>query len=551
MHSKNPVAWQTWSVETIKLAKMLNRPIFLSSGYSSCHWCKVMEKESFEDEEIAKILNEKFIPIKLDKDEYPDVDKTYQFYLQSTGLQGGWPLSVFLNQDLKPFYGGTYFPPEQKGEEFTSFKEVLNNVVMIFNKKRYEIDKVVRVREKFLDDFYTVPAKVETNRDKLAKIGINEFKKIMDKQYGGFRESAKFPYISSLLFLADYAEESQDVLEFLCLTANNMVSKGLYDHINGGFFRYTMDRQWLRPHFEKMLLDNALIPRFLFKMFELTEDRIYLYIGKQVIDFVISNMITDYGILNSIDADSLDGNRNLVEGYYYKVNDVVFSILAEDELKFLIEEIHVDNGLVTLKKLDFVKRVAIQPIFDKVSEKIGTSRSKPIVDNKVVTSSNYIFCTTLLDAFEATADEYYLEYAKLLYVKIGDYMLDGKELFRGSYGDKRIENQTLEDYVFYIEASLRFFEITKDKAFINISSDALVEIKRKFMRKDGLLKVGINTDFVETFDDDKPNPLLTLYYLSLKYADLMDFDISEVLERFVLDKAHSFPTGHSTVFKKV
>jgi len=550
MHSSNPVAWQSWSEESFQLAKKLKRPIFLSSGYLSCHWCKVMEKESFQNNEIAEILNEYFIPIKLDKDEYPGIDKIYQFYLQSTGVQGGWPLSVFLDTDLKPFYAGTYFPSKTSNGEFTTFKDILNKIIKIYKNNYDEIRKVISIRDEFIEELYSLDNIKYSPISEHVEVAITEFKNIFDNSYGGFREASKFPYVPALLLLLDYANEDDTILSFLELTADNMIKGGLYDHINGGFFRYTVDRKWLEPHFEKMLIDNALISKFLLKLFDLTENRLYLYIARQCIDFVINNMMSDYGLLNSIDADSLDKDRLLVEGYYYKVNDRLFSSLSKDELNVLIDEIEVNNGVISLKHAEYIKVVAMQPIFTKVAEKIESVRIKPMLDNKMITSNNLIFCTTLLFAFESTSDEYYLEYAKLLFAKITEHATENNQVFRGSYADQMMTHQSLEDYVAYLECSLIFFDITKEKAFFHIADRTIKEISNKFMRENGLLSINLSDDLLDTFDDDKPNPISTYYYLSILYSDILDFNISTKLTIFLSDKALKFPTGHPTLFRQ-
>lgn len=547
LHGENPVAWQTWCDETFELAKKLNRPIFLSSGYASCHWCKVMEKESFSDESIAKILNDNFIPVKVDKDEMPDIDKEYQFYLQSMGEAGGWPLSVFITPDKEPFFAGTYYPKNPSPDK-PSFQMILENIIKIYNNSYSEIERVIKVRKDFLKSFYEVNIDKNLLEDEEKLYQITEFKKILDYEYGGFRQGAKFPNIPALLYLYELMDKDEEIYNFLVTTANKLITSAISDHIFGGFFRYTVDRKWLTPHFEKLLTDNAQIPLFLLKMYEKTENNAYLITAKKGIDYVINNLMTEYGILNSIDADSLNNNGNLVEGYYYKVTDRDFSVLSDGELKNFPNDAGIENGVIYLKSHEYIKVVAMQPTLDKLANRISSVKIPPIKDNKIISGYNFMFVTTLLTCFQVSSDEWYLNQASSLFQKIRYLAVDNNKVYRCSYHGKLFDYSSLEDHVYYLEAAINFFEITREKELAIIIQGIADEIDKTFI-KDGIPYLNVDKTILDSFDDDKENPLSLYFYLRTKYSHLFRGEISNKYKDFAKDRAMRFPTGHPTILK--
>ncbi len=544
-HASNPIAWQTYNKETLQLAKSQNKPIFLSSGYSACHYCNLMEQQSFENDEVAKIINDNFIPILIDKDEYPDIDKEYQFYLQSTGEAGGWPLNVFLTPDMQPFFAGTYFPLANSADK-PSFKDLISGLADIYNNKRDEIDKVIEVRNEFLKSFKQVLDNPLVAEDKIIEYATQEFRKIFDNEFGGFRDGAKFPYVPALLLLTDI--EDDEVLSFLCKTADSICSLGISDHLFGGFFRYTTDRKWLEPHFEKMLVDNALIPKFLIKMYNITGNGLYLLTAKKAIDFVINNLMTDYGILNSVESDTKNADGELSEGYYYKVTDRDFTVLSEGELKNFPQDAGVQSGVIYLKNAEYIKAVALQPTLEKVANRIAGVRLAPELDNKVVAGANFLFCTTLLECFETSGDDWFLNQATALYHKISYVLTDNGIVYRCSYGENIIHHATLEDHIYYLEATLTFYEITKEREFQIVAKQILKAINDNFIAN-GLLYLDSDKKISDTFDDDKPNAIGMYYYLLTKYDYAVDTKISDELKAFVLDRVNRFPTGHATMIR--
>ncbi len=567
-HANNPVHWQSWSEEIFEIAKKLNKIVFISIGYSSCHWCRVMEKESFEDEETAKILNDNYIPVKIDKDEYPDVDKEYQFYIQSIGEDGGWPLSVFVTPDKEPFFAGTYFPKDTNNAK-PAFKTILKSIVNVYYNKYDEIEKVINTRKEFITSFNKInPSLIPV--DKVKDYRKKEFIKIFDSVYFGFREGTKFPYISSMMYLLDNFQE-EEYATFLINTADKICSMGLCDHLFGGFFRYTVDRMWKMPHFEKMLSDNAQLSSFLIKLYRKTGNKLYLYTAQKAIDFIMyGNMRTDYGYLDSLNADSINNNGDYEEGFFYKVTDRDFTVLSEKELKNFPNEAGVYNGVIFLKHNNYIKAVALDVSLKKVSDRISTIKTHPELDNKAISGHNFMFCTTLLNMYEVDNEPYELEQALALYHKLHHLLVYNSKVYRGIYAiedeinkvmqlsqDKEnnqyleeyiINHHVLSDHVYYLEATLKFYEITNENEFLLIAKNIIKEIENTFV-KDGIPYLDINKNIKDSFDDDKPNPAGLYLYLINKYSSDLNIQADKRLIAYAEDRAARFPTGHPTMIR--
>src|SRR5436305_367858 len=305
-HAHNPVDWYPWGPEALEQARRLDRPIFLSIGYSACHWCHVMERESFEDAEVARILNEHFVSIKVDREERPDLDQIYMTAVQMLTGQGGWPMSMFLTPDLKPFYGGTYFPPEDRYGR-PSFKRLLLALAEAWQARRDEIiDSSAQITER-LQQAGRVEAADGELEPRLLQNAVRMHARIFDSTYGGFGSAPKFPHAVELRLLLRLGKRFGDeqALQMAQLTLDRMAMGGIYDHLGGGFHRYSTDERWLVPHFEKMLYDNALLTPAYLEAYQATGTPLYRRVAEETLAYVRREMTSPEGAFYSTqDADS-------------------------------------------------------------------------------------------------------------------------------------------------------------------------------------------------------------------------------------------------------
>ncbi|MDQ3064141.1 MAG: thioredoxin domain-containing protein, partial [Acidobacteriota bacterium] len=330
-HAHNPVDWFAWGEEAFAKAKAEDKPILISIGYSACHWCHVMEHESFEDEATARIMNENFVNIKIDLEERPDVDQIYMTFVQMTMGSGGYPLNVFLTPDRLPFYGGTYFPPVNR-YNMPSFQHVLLSIADAYENKR---DELLNSANEILGEMRNVgSAEFEANNLSLDQLdsAFLSFTRSFDSVNGGFGGAPKFPPPMSLEFLLRYFYRTKDVnaLEMVEKTCTKMAHGGIYDQLGGGFHRYTVDAIWLTPHFEKMLYDNAQLARIYLHLFQITKDEFYKRIAVETLDYVKREMHNERGgFYTAQDADS-EG----VEGKFFVwTPEEIAEILGENDTR--------------------------------------------------------------------------------------------------------------------------------------------------------------------------------------------------------------------------
>ncbi len=306
-HARNPVAWYPWGEEAFGKARRENKPIFLSVGYSTCHWCHVMERESFENSEIAGVLNEHFVSIKVDREERPDVDRVYMAFVQATTGSGGWPMSVWLTPDLKPFVGGTYYPPEDYGGR-PGFRSLLSRIANAWKKEQEAIVGSANDVIRQLQQYTTVSSSGETESGKaLLDAAYRQIKSSYDPHHGGFGGAPKFPRPVTVNFMLRYHARTvaQDALEMSLFTLRKMAEGGMHDHLGGGFHRYSVDDQWHVPHFEKMLYDQAQLACCYLEAWQITGDGFYAGVARDVLNYVLHEMTGDEGQFYSAeDADS-------------------------------------------------------------------------------------------------------------------------------------------------------------------------------------------------------------------------------------------------------
>jgi len=546
-HMNDPVAWQPYNDEIFNLAKKLDRPIFLSIGYSACHWCHVMAHESFAREETAKILNEKFVPVKMDREEFPDVDKKYQFYNQVTSKQGGWPLSVFLMPDGKPFYGGTYFPFESN-YGMPGFIDVLEKIHETYTNDRDNTLEVVANYDDFVENFISKRFGREHLPAEKAQKYFGNFMQNADMNLGGFGDSNKFPNIPNLMYLCEFYEQDEQVKIFLIKTAEAMCFGGIHDHINGGFYRYTVEKEWKIPHFEKMLYDNALIPIFLTKMYELTENNTYLHVARKTIDFILNEFMTEFGLLTSIDADSANLNGKMDEGFYYKLLEQDISELTEEEKELFNKFVYPHSGVAYVQGAGYEDYLKLEPIFEKISAKAKTYKPQPGRDLKVIASQNALFAKTLIYFYEVYGNEFYHEQANSLLNKIRHFHVNEDMIYRVNYNGELLTHSTLEDYAFLADALLNYFEISKEKQFM-VSAFGLMEVAIAEFYRDGVLYLDRDHTSFESFDDALFSASGLMFYNLCKYKELMQNVPFAEIEDYMSDRILKFPTGHPTALR--
>jgi uncharacterized protein YyaL (SSP411 family) len=478
-HAKNPVQWYTWNESALKKATEEHKPIFLSIGYSSCHWCHVMAHESFENSNIAKIMNENFINIKVDREERPDIDDIYQKVCQIATGQGGWPLSVFLTPDQKPFYVGTYFPIlDSYGRP--GFESLLRQLAQSWKENPQDI---IKTAENFLTNLQkTESVNSLENLDKsiLDEAAINLIQ-LGDLIHGGFGSAPKFPNSSNLSFMLRYSKLSgiSKFQEFALKTLRKMAQGGIFDQLRGGFHRYSTDSKWLVPHFEKMLYDNALIPVVYTEAYQITKDPFYLEVVTKTLNYVLEEMTSsEGGFYSAQDADS-EGE----EGKYYVWNkSEIQQILGSDADVFCLfydvtgggnfegKTILCNNISLSSVAFKFGKTEdQVKNILNSGIKKLLDVRSKrppPGLDDKILTSWNALMISALAKGFRVSNEQSFLNAAEKCISFIENHLVNnGKLLHTYKNGTSKIQAY-LEDYSYFISALLDIFEIKPELKYL-------------------------------------------------------------------------------------
>jgi uncharacterized protein len=464
-HKDNPVDWYPWGEEALERAKQEDKPILLSIGYSSCHWCHVMERESFEDAGTAAYMNEHFVPIKVDREERPDVDSIYMEAVQAMTGQGGWPLTVLLDPDGVPFYGGTYFPPEPR-YGMPSFRQVLEGVNSAWTTRRQEIASAAAQTVRGLG----ATSRLEPSREILSPAVLDEAERALAPQFdpvnGGFGAAPKFPPASVLEFLmARIAAggERQRAEEIVRRTLDRMSKGGMYDQIGGGFARYSVDAHWLVPHFEKMLYDNALLARAYLHGWQLFGDERLRTVATQTLDWALREMrAPEGGFFSALDADS-EGEEGK---FYVWTSDEVRSLLG-DEAEAVIQHFGLDAepNFEGHANVLHVAREEIDPdLLERARTKLYEARAQrvwPGLDDKRITSWNALMIAALADAGAVLGREDYVEAARAAADFVLTRLRDAHGRLLRTYKDGRASlNAYLEDYAFLTEALLLLYEAT-------------------------------------------------------------------------------------------
>jgi uncharacterized protein YyaL (SSP411 family) len=476
-HARNPVDWFPWGQEAFAKAKAEDKPIFLSVGYATCHWCHVMERESFEDPGVAQVLNEFFVPIKVDREELPDVDHVYMMALQALTGSGGWPMSLFLTPDLKPFYGGTYFPPEDR-HGLPSFARVLTAISSTWQNRREEVLKSAGELTEHLQKLL-LPRSGPLPQDLHAQ-ALGQLARIHDATYGGFGGAPKFPQTPTLTYLLALAWKGDRLARgMLELTLDKMAEGGIYDQVGGGFHRYAVDGIWRVPHFEKMLYDNAQLARVYLGMYRLTGKTLYRRVTLETLDYLLREMRHPQGgFYSAQDADS-EG----IEGKFYVWSEqevrAVLGSDAEAALKlFGVSEAGNWEGVnvlearypePALRQELGLDEAAYALWIEEVKAKLYQARRQripPLTDDKVLADWNGLALRAFAEAGRVLGEDAYLEAARKNAEFVTSRMVqDG--LLRHSWREGRLRSEAyLSDQASYGLGLLETYQATGEMRWL-------------------------------------------------------------------------------------
>ena len=589
-HAHNPVDWYPWEEEALARAREEDKPIFLSIGYAACHWCHVMEHESFENEEIAVILNRGFVCIKVDREERPDLDEIYMTAVVAMTGQGGWPMTVFLAPDLKPFMGGTYFPPEDRWGRI-GFRRLIDRISGLWSEEEGRrkllqnseaLHNIVAERSSG-----TEPVEVTGKLDgELIVNAVKELRGSFDERWGGFGPPPKFPPSGAISALLRYHVRSglREPLEMAVSTLDRMCEGGLYDHLAGGFHRYSTDEMWLVPHFEKMLYDNAQLASVYLEAYQVTSDPRYARVAREIFGYEMTYMTDPAGGLYSTeDADS-EGGEGL---FYLWTREELEDILGRDDSRMFaafygIEEdenfsspepyhkglniLHLGAGLTELAKEFGLDEVELGKRLAAMRGKLLTRRDlrkRPGLDDKIITSWNALMISAFARAYQVLGDEEYLRAAVHAagFIRTSMRTADGRLLRTHRKGRSRL-NAYLEDYAFTVQAFIDLYEAGFDPAWI-VSADELAgEMIEQFRDQaaHGFYNTGaLHTDLIvrtqTAHDGAIPSPQGVAVRSLLRLGRLLDktgyIDLAEQTLRAHLVPMRQAPRGHLSLLSCV
>jgi len=479
-HAHNPVDWYPWGPEALKRAELENKPIIVSIGYSACHWCHVMERESFEDQITADLMNENFVCIKIDREERPDIDNIYMDAVQAMGLQGGWPLNVFLMPNQKPFYGGTYFPNSQ-------WKNLLANIADAFAKHEDQLTESaagfgISISKKETEKYGIVPGEVELDPDDLAEI-ITKLSSQFDPDWGGMNRIPKFPMPAIWNFVLDYAllSNSQVLIEKVLFTLRKIGMGGIYDHLRGGFARYSVDGEWFAPHFEKMLYDNGQLLELYAKAYQVSKEDFFLEKVNETIQWLSEEMLQEEGAFQAAqDADS-EG----VEGKFYTWSYQELKQVIPEHLVWFAELYNLkssgnwEEGVNILFQTSTYATVAAnhgmteEELISKLAAvksqllSVRNQRIHPGKDDKILSGWNGLMSTGLIQAYFASRNQEALRLAIRNREFITKKMTVGGKLFRSYKNGQAYTPAFLEDYAALIRTDLMLFEATGAASYLD------------------------------------------------------------------------------------
>lgn len=500
-HQHNPVDWFPWGEEAFARARSEDKPIFLSIGYSTCHWCHVMERESFESDEIAALLNQRFVSIKVDREERPDVDKIYMTFVQATTGHGGWPLSVFLEPGLKPFYGGTYFPPGTQAGR-TGFLQLLEQIQQLWSTRRKDLEKSAAQMHAQIAEALARNGSGELPlSEKLLLNAAAVFKHSYDVAHGGFGDAPKFPQPSVPRFLLRIATAAgeKEAVHMVLNTCDRMAAGGIHDQLGGGFSRYSVDAQWLVPHFEKMLYDNAQLAQLYLDAFLVSGEARHADVARGILDYVLRDMTHPQGgFYSAEDADSegQEGKfycwtqaelRELLAPEEARVAERFFGITAQGNF---VDHSHPNPlpGLNVLSVAEPALEAAEHRLLASARRKMIVARAtrvRPHLDDKVLTSWNGLMLGAFARAGVVLADTRYSKAAErnLAFLRAELWDEQGKCLYHRWRGGKRDSVQLLDAYAFLLAGVLELYEAALHPGHVEFACSLADAMLRKFEDK--------------------------------------------------------------------
>lgn len=498
-HAYNPVLWEPWSETTLALAKNQNKPILLSIGYAACHWCHVMERESFEDEQVAQFMNAHFICIKVDREERPDIDHIYMDALQAMTGSGGWPLNIFLLPNAKPFYGGTYFPPKAMPQR-ASWMDVLIGVKNAFDNNFEKLEEQANALTQHLVRNIIIPTPTTTEnsigdhlvtKEEVALLAQRILQQA-DTQWGGFGSAPKFPqtFVLQMLFRNYFFNNHEASLVHAIRTIDKMIQGGIYDHLAGGFARYSTDAQWQVPHFEKMLYDNALMITVIAEAYQITQKPAY----KKVIEQTIHFLETELSHLQGGFYAALDADSEAVEGKFYTwTYEEIKSIVAPSIFEHFCNYYQITelgnwehtNILWTQEKME----EGMHDEFEKARQallQVRAKRTRPALDYKIILAWNNLMISGLCKAYEALGNVTYKQKAMDTMYWIEQNMLNIEENY--FYHTHTIGHNKsfafLDDYASLIQAYIHLQEITGEVVYIEKAVKWMQYVQENFIAED-------------------------------------------------------------------
>ena len=556
-HSENPVDWHPWCVEAFELARREDKPVFLSIGYSTCHWCHVMAHESFEKQEIADILNRYFVSVKVDREERPDIDSVYMEVCQAFTGRGGWPMSIFMTAEQKPFFAGTYFPPESN-RSMIGFQDLLLTVA---DKWAHRRDALLTTADDVSRQLCREESTVDSGIDeKLPEMAAEVFAQSFDKKYGGFGPAPKFPMPHNLIFLTLYSRIYQDkrALSQVEGTLSGMRRGGLFDQIGYGFSRYSTDTYYLVPHFEKMLYDNALLIMAYLAAYKRNHEKSYLETAEKTAGYIFREMTnSDGGFYSAQDADS-DGE----EGKYYLWGyGEVCTVLGEEKGKKFCNYFDItERGNFEGKNIpnllngnDFTEDFAaeIQALYQH-----RKNREKLHLDDKILTVWNSLMICAMSMLYRITGKQCYLAAARHAREYIEKNLADGNILYVSCREKVRSVKGFLDEYAYYTAALLSLYEVTSKNRYLERAQQICNEAERQFADKNGngyFLCGRENGSLIakpkETYDGALPSGNSVMAYCLVRLSQITERDhYKQMAERqlaFLSGEAEHYPSGYS------